>query len=144
MTLCSLCINFTSLLTIMVDIHQYKVCAPWTFILDNINFNLSLSTIVECTCDDCIVVFFSHRREDGKGEDERESIGGSYGGCYYLLHYMVYMVLKGSSSIELEQGFMDWVVGGCWFIWGRVDKGCIDAMYNFMHGESRYRKEMKG
>jgi hypothetical protein len=55
---------------------------------------------------------------------------------------MVYMVLKGSSSIELEQGFMDWLVGGCWFIWGWVDKGCIDAMCNFMPGESRYRKEM--
>jgi len=27
---------------------------------------------------------------------------------------------------------------------GGVDNGCIDAMYNFMPGESRYRKEMKG
>jgi hypothetical protein len=56
---------------------------------------------------------------------------------------MAYMVLEGSFSIELEQGFMDWIVGG-WFIWGWVDKGCIDAMYNFMPRESTYRKEMNG
>jgi hypothetical protein len=65
-------------------------------------------------------------------------------GANNFLHYMAYMVLKGSSTIELEQGFMDWLVGGCWFIWGRVDKGYIDAMYNFMLGESTYRKDMKG
>jgi len=78
-----LCTNFTSTLTIAMDINHYKVCAPWTFKLDHINFNLSLSTIVECTYDDCIVVFFSHRREEGKvggGGD----IGGSYGGCQQL------------------------------------------------------------
>jgi hypothetical protein len=57
---------------------------------------------------------------------------------------MAYMVLKGSFSIELEQGFMGWLVGWCWFISGRVDEGCIDAMYNLMPRESTYRKEMKG
>ncbi len=93
------------------------------------------------------LLYFSHiggRMEKGRGGGGGEGIGGSYGGCQQLLHYMAYMVLKGSSTIELEQGFMDWLVGGCWFIRGRVDKGCIDAMYNFMLGESRYREEMKG
>jgi len=91
------------------------------------------------------LLYFSHiggRMEKGRGGGE--GIGGSYGGCQQFLHYMAYMVLKGSSTIEFEQGFMDWLVGGCWFIWGWVDMGCIDAMYNFMPGESRYRKEMKG
>lgn len=61
-----LCTNFTSILTITMDINHYKVCAPQTFKLDNMDLNLSLSTIVECTYDDCIAVFFSHRREKGK------------------------------------------------------------------------------
>jgi hypothetical protein len=58
--------------------------------------------------------------------------------------YGAYMVLKGSSTIELKQGFMDWLVGGCWFVWGQVDRGCIEVMYNLMPRESKYRKEMKG
>jgi hypothetical protein len=68
---------FVDKFDIIVDPHDeypttQDMCSM-NFILDNINFNLSLSTIVECTCDDCIVIFFSHRREDGKGGGGGES-----------------------------------------------------------------------
>ncbi len=109
-----LCTNFTSILTIMMDINHYKVCAPRTFKLDDIDLNLSLSTIVECTYDDCIVVFFSHRREKGKVGWETQEVVME--GANNFAVYGAYTVLKGSSTIELKQGFMDWLVGGCWWV----------------------------